>query len=346
MKGNRIRQFNRLTFITLIVVYLVILAGGIVRSTGSGMGCPDWPKCFGSWVPPTQMDQLPADYQESFAALRVKKNQRLAEYLKFLGFNNLAVQIQDESIAAPEAVFNATKTWIEYINRLLGVLLGFLIILLTVFSVRLRQVAPTVFYGSILALILVVFQGWLGSVVVSTNLLPGLITAHMALAALLIGVLIYLYHTSSEKSPQDHKMIDSKGIRMIVVASMILFFLQVAIGSQVREAIDVVAINLGMAARDLWITELGATFYVHRSFSLLLLGISLYLIIRIRRTAIQELIRPANFMLALVVFEVFLGVVLSYFSVPAWAQPLHLLTSLLILGVQYWIYLRLNLSAV
>ena len=76
----------------------LILAGGIVRATGSGMGCPDWPKCFGRWIPPTEFSQLPSNYREIYGA-------------KLKG----------------EVEFNAVKTWIEYANRLLGVLVGFFV---------------------------------------------------------------------------------------------------------------------------------------------------------------------------------------------------------------------------
>ena len=88
------------------MVFLVIIAGGVVRMTQSGMGCPDWPKCFGRWIPPTNANQLPSDFEK---------------YLK--------TQDIDHS-------FNAWHTWIEYINRLLGALLGIFIFIHFVWSFR------------------------------------------------------------------------------------------------------------------------------------------------------------------------------------------------------------------
>ncbi len=333
-----LETFNRLVFGTIVVVYLVILAGGIVRSTGSGMGCPDWPKCFGTWIPPTTEAQLPADYRESFAEVRVQKNQRLAGYLETLGFNDLAKEIQSENIAAPEEAFNKFKTWTEYINRLLGAFLGLLILAITAFSLNLRKIKPAVLYGSLSALVLVLFQGWVGSVVVSTNLLPGLVTFHMALAALLIGVLIYLFHISStEISPGAIEK--SKLISSLLVVSMLLFFIQIAAGSQVRESIDLVALQLG---RDQWIANLGNSFYFHRSFSLVLLALVGLLVVLLRRVKQLDLKYWSDWFFILVLAEVILGVIMSYFGVPPWAQPFHLLISMLVLGLQFYLYLKIK----
>src|SRR5688572_29982787 len=121
------RAFYKLSLATLLAVYFLILVGGIVRSTGSGMGCPDWPKCFGRWVPPTSIEELPSNYKQVYSQHREKKNIRFAKYLRAMGMNETADRLLTDKSVLEEADFNPTKTIIEYVNRVIGVIIGFLI---------------------------------------------------------------------------------------------------------------------------------------------------------------------------------------------------------------------------
>ena len=116
---REIESFRRIALITLAAVYFLIAVGGSVRASGAGMGCPDWPKCFGQWVPPTSEAQLPNDYQKIYADL---------------GY--------------AETRFNVVKTWTEYLNRLIGVTIGLLILITAVVSWRLRAYDSSIFAAS------------------------------------------------------------------------------------------------------------------------------------------------------------------------------------------------------
>ncbi|MEO9966361.1 MAG: COX15/CtaA family protein [Reichenbachiella sp.] len=333
--------FIRFNSITIIAVYFLILVGGIVRSTGSGMGCPDWPKCFGSYIPPTSEADLPDDYQDQYAEKRIQKNEKLAQLVKSLGFSGLARDIRKGKNVTETHSFNFARTWTEYINRLIGVVVGFLIIICTVLSYSFIHSKKSIFFLSLAALALVIFQGWIGSIVVSTNLLPGMITFHMILAIGLIALLLQVRVKAAAADVEGLLSYKPYKVRRLLIICMLLFFAQIVMGTQVREAIDSIAYILGEDQRYAWIENLGIIFYMHRSYSLLLLAIHIYLIYRLTKS-IQDFSTSKYLvwgLVSLVVLEIFTGVVLAYFAMPYFIQPVHLLLALMIFGIQYFLYL-------
>ncbi|MCU0393076.1 MAG: COX15/CtaA family protein [Thermoflexibacter sp.] len=309
---NTYRKFG---IVTIVAVYLLILVGGIVRSTGAGMGCPDWPKCFGQWIPPTDISQLPLDYKEKF-------------------------KVQGKEIAD----FDTFKTWTEYINRLIGVLIGIFIFITFLLSISFYREDKLVFFLSLFSFLLVGFQGWLGSVVVATNLKPITITLHMILALVIVGLLIYTVTRSYNKVFQIEQITNKVFLNKLFVICMVLMLVQIAMGTQVREAIDHIAASLSYTMRDTWIEKIGLKFYIHRSFSLLILGLHIYLILVLRKniTVNSKLATWGNVLLGLIVAEIGSGIVMAYWGIPAIMQPVHLLLGSLIIGVQLLIMMMIN----
>jgi len=328
-------RFYKLCLFTLVAVYFLILVGGIVRTTGSGMGCPDWPKCFGQWVPPTSVDQLPPNYKEQFASIRDKKNQKFARYLSSIGMTDTAAKILNDESILVEADFNSQKTWIEYLNRLIGVAIGFLIIAVFVRSILLRKINPFYFWLSLATLLAVIFQGWFGSIVVSTNLTSWTITIHMLFALVIVAMLILLMNKSS-----SYTKIEAPGqVKLVLIACMVLLLIQILLGTEVRTAIDQVAASHG---RDSWISLIWPEFVLHRTFSWVVLAIHAIFILRLKKTTGHN---PLSLSLVLLILLTILtGAGMGYFSMPAFLQPIHLLVATVTFGLQFLLYLRLTSS--
>ena len=309
-------RFRRLGILTIFAVYFVILVGGIVRASGAGMGCPDWPTCFGQWVPPTAESQLPTNYHEIYAAR---------------GYENTQ--------------FNPVKTWTEYTNRLVGVTIGFLIFL-TAWSSRIYlKTDKTTFYLALSAFFLVGFQGWLGSAVVASNLKPLMITLHMLLALLIVALLIYAI-SRSQKPLLSQIHIDWLNPRYLLILkiAMTMTLLQVAMGTQVREAVDFIAHEHAYIEREYWRDSFPIIFYIHRSFSSLILFTNLWLAWKIHQQAdANSLLRKIVYsLIGLIVTAILAGVSLDRLGFPALAQPVHLLMANLIFGAQFFLFICLH----
>jgi cytochrome c oxidase assembly protein subunit 15 len=331
-------SFRKLVFSTLVSVYVLILVGGIVRSSGSGMGCPDWPTCFGRWVPPTSVDQLPPDYKEFYAQYRHEKNVRFAKYLSAFGFSETANQILADESIREEADFNAVKTWIEYINRVVGVVIGFLIFAVFVYSIRFWKSHRSATLIAFLTFILVGFQGWLGSIVVSTNLTPWTITFHKLVAMLIVALLIYLMHRSNSSS--SIPVVSDISMRVLLVVCIAALLVQVVLGTQVREAIDRVAAEF--QDRNRWISALGMEFIRHRSFSWFILAINAFFLWKLWK--IEGLNRFTLTVFLLILGTMFTGAGMAWFGIPPVLQPIHLLLATVTFGVEFLLLLRMNSS--
>ena len=338
--NGKSRLFYKFSLLTLIAVYLLILVGGIVRSTGSGMGCPDWPRCFGNWVPPTDISELPTDYKEIYSQKRAAKNEKFARYLSVIGLEETAQKLVNDKSILEEADFNKTKTWIEYVNRLIGVLIGLFILGTFVLSIRFFKSDRTIFSVALTTLILVIIQGWIGSIVVSTNLVPWTITVHMLLALIIVALLIYLVYRTNEDWKALHLGRLNSVFIAVLIACMLTSLIQIVLGTRVREAVDVVADYYGGGQRELWIEQVGTPFLVHRSFSWLIVILHIALVFLLKKAGVGSKLLMS--LIGVIGITVITGVIMGYLAIPAFMQPIHLLLGTLVFGLQFLLFLRVN----
>lgn len=285
MKFN---TYQKVALTTVGATVFLIFVGGLVRASGAGLGCPDWPKCFGMWIPPTSATQLPSGFDIS--------------------------------------QFNVFKTWTEYINRLIGVIIGLLITATFALSFRYRKKEPRVLYSSAMAFVLVLIQGWLGGQVVMTGLDEWLITLHMLLAMVIMMTLIYaVFKASAGQITVD---ISDQSIKWLLAALSVLIvgtFVQLILGTQVREAIDVLKNMVSPPSRELWISEINLIDEIHRTFSwvVLIAGVAVFYVSRWRvESSIIRRIGTAVF--GLILLQIATGIGLYYLGIPPTYQVVHL----------------------
>jgi len=321
---------------TLSIIYLVIIAGAVVRMTGSGMGCPDWPKCFGYYIPPTEAEALEwkpdQNYRKGQVIIREEKlevAQRDFTSTKIYNPSNWEAYTKHDY-----ALFNPWHTWIEYINRLLGALAGLFTLALfisTLFEPK-RNRKHIVIAGLILFGIL--FQAWLGATVVYSVLNPLKITLHMLMALVLVALLFYLKAQIDQEQPETSELTRH---RLMLITALSLTLIQVLFGTQVRQSVDHFIDDGNPIAT--WIQNAPVLFYIHRSFSILVILVNGILFYRLRKTS-AFYFTYYQVVLGLILIEIGTGIVMSYFEFPFSSQPLHLVIASLLFGVQAYLVMK------
>lgn len=341
------KRFIMVSKITIIMLFLVILAGGVVRSTGSGMGCPDWPKCFDRLIPPTHLSQLPEGYEQDYIDGREKKNERFAKTLEAFGFIELGGKIRDDKSILVHEEFNVAKTWTEYVNRLTGAILGFFLLACFILSFAFLHNKKRIVFLSFFNLILVFFQAWMGSIVVSTNLTPWVITVHMLIALLILAISIYTYFYATITAKRIvllNSYSSARWIKLLAMIMVLLTLLQVVIGTDIREDIDVISASLQGLERETWVSKLGNNFLWHRELALATIVFNglLFFMVRSRYTTRSENSMVVNSIIILLLLQIISGLVLGYLGMPAYMQTVHLLVSTMVFGAQFYLVLLLK----
>jgi heme a synthase len=292
----RLDDFKKLSLATTVATYSLIVFGGLVRAAGAGMGCPDWPKCFGRWIPPTRVSDLPPGFDPS--------------------------------------QFNAALTWTEYLNRLMGVTTGFLILATLAATLALHRRNARVLWPVAAAVLGVGFQGWLGGRVVAHQLAPWVVTAHLLAALLIVSLL--LYATANAFLPHDPSARASRtGARLgrLACGFIVLTAVQIVLGTQVRGAIDRGAATI---PRERLVASVGLADVAHRNVALAVLAASagLFVLARRARPVFRPLRIAAATALGLCGLQVIAGGILAYFGLPRTVQLAHLAIASLLLGAE------------
>jgi cytochrome c oxidase assembly protein subunit 15 len=258
-------------------------------------------------VPPTNESQLPADYKTRYGA----------------------------HLTAANATFNAVKTWIEYVNRLAGVLTGLFIAATTLLAFLAFRLSPP-FWLSLAGMLLTGAQGFLGAKVVSTSLAPTIISVHMLLAQLIVLLLVAGYWIS--KGYSFSNLAERRGLWLMGIFASIA--LQIYMGIHVRQQVDS-GINQLQMSKEAVVLGFDWVFYIHRSFSLIVVlaiaaEASKYIKLTLNTSDPAKTLWISTILVVLA--ETVFGTLLFYFELPAFAQPVHLLLGSMLLGLVFSLF--------
>lgn len=341
---NSDRNFLRVATTTLILLYLVIIAGSVVRATGSGMGCPDWPKCFGYFIPPTDPSQVAFHENHAYEkSMMIIVNDTLwrakADFTSGSSFDKTNWEKYPNH---DYAKFFVAHTWTEYINRLFGALSSFSMTLLLVLALSRWRKDKTSFLVLLLGMFVLAFVIWLGKVVVDTNLGVYKITLHMLSSMALVAAVI-IVQARTRRLAGEEKFPVKNYIRILLGFALLLTFDQVVFGTQVRQEIDSINQNMDGHSRETWIGQLGSVYTYHKIMAgiVMLTNLALFYLLYKSKPERKIFLLSAALLL-LMLSEYGAGVFMHNFSIPAFAQPFHLVLALILFGVQFALLIRLS----
>jgi cytochrome c oxidase assembly protein subunit 15 len=303
------KTFQRFALASTMATYFLIFIGGLVRVSGAGLGCPDWPKCFGRWIPPLNLSQIPTGFDASG--------------------------------------FNITLAWIEYVNRLAGMVTGLLILITALLAIKNFRRSKQILIPSMLAAILVAIQGWYGSVVVKTQLMPTTVSIHMLLALIIVSLLIYATHSSYHLHTMMNEKISEPGRKWLPYL-WIIAVIQILLGTGIRSQIETIWEQYPLLLVGEVLSRVGAYNYIH-IFLGILLAIGTVMIGQkiLKSNKLSTISKQSIWLLfILIILQVLIGINLQIIGLPPFLQVFHLWIASIYIGIILIVYTDLKYQQV
>jgi heme a synthase len=298
------KSFRRFALLSTIATYILIFIGGLVRVSGAGMGCPDWPKCFGRWIPPVNLSQLPPDIDPT--------------------------------------MFNFTLAWIEYFNRLMGIFVGIVILITAILAIKNFRRIPRILIASLLALVLVAYQGWQGGQVVASQLEPLFVSIHFIVALVIVSLLIYatqqVYYLENPEA--DKKAIYPHRIGFWMGLLWVAGIIQIVLGTQVRSAFEMLRAKFPLVSGINFPVPMSSINYFHALIGIIIAAVTWYSGVMILKGSkqVSALVRDGVMgIMLLILAQITIGFILVIAGLPSLMQLFHLWIASLYIGVLFWL---------
>ncbi len=187
------RAFNKLVLVATTLTLCVVVLGAYVRLSDAGLGCPDWPGCYGTLTVP-----------QSEAAL------------------------QHAQTAYPDSPVEHAKAWKEMVHRYFAGMLGLLVLAIFVMAWRERKAIKVSPWLPTFLLVLIVFQAALGMWTVTLLLKPAVVTAHLIGGMSTLALLTWIAHRHLGLIPT--RVLQSESLRFWVRGALVILFVQIFLG--------------------------------------------------------------------------------------------------------------------
>ncbi|NYT84745.1 COX15/CtaA family protein [Pollutimonas harenae] len=304
-----IARYRKLVFMTWFLTLDLIMFGAFVRLTDSGLGCPDWPGCYGKITP--------------------------------IGASN---HIEQALQAMPYGAVSFSKAWIEMIHRYVGSLLGMMIIGIVYLAWRYRRELGNTPRLAIVTLVAVCVQGAFGAWTVTHKLMPIVVTTHLLGGMTLLALMTWL--AAREKT---HPPVSREARRWLpwMAGGLAVLFVQIALGGWVSTNYAALACmdfptchgqwlpkmdfeggyslirGLGLLPSGEMISQyaLTAIHWTHRNFAFLVFAYLGILSWKMRHES--GLAGPARLMLVLLIAQLLTGLTTIFFQWPLLIAVLH-----------------------